>query len=281
MNSDVDSNNAAVYYYDSDYPSPDLSLYPENFDEVTEYQGLAFDVPRYKELATAVGGPILELCCGTGRVAIPLAMEGFDVCAVDISRGMLDQFGRNLQKQVEATRSRITLVQQDITSLVLERRDFQLAIIAFNSLLCITDFEAQCRAFQAVATHLAPTGMLVIDLVNPLNLKIHGDANPKPFFTRRNTHNGNQYTRFAMMDPFDEDHRQRLHGWYDEMDADGTVRRRHYSMHWRPIFRFEIDLMLRQASLQICKIEGGHLKEPYTAQSPRMFIQARKATASL
>jgi hypothetical protein len=47
-------------------------------------------------------------------------------------------------------------------------------------------------------------------------------------------------------------------------------------MHWRPIFRFEIELMLKQAGFEIISIEGGHLKEAYAALSPRMFIQARK-----
>jgi hypothetical protein len=67
-----------------------------------------------------------------------------------------------------------------------------------------------------------------------------------------------------------------LYGWYDEIEQDGTLKRKHYSLHWRPIFRFEIELMLRVAGFRIEKLEGGHLKETFTAQSPRMFIHARK-----
>jgi AraC-like DNA-binding protein len=82
MNADADSSNSSIYYYDGDYPSPELSVFPENFDEVTKYQGLAFDVVRYKEIAAEQGGPVLELCCGTGRVSIPLAGDGFRVTGV-------------------------------------------------------------------------------------------------------------------------------------------------------------------------------------------------------
>ena len=78
-----------------------------------------------------------------------------------------------------------------------------------------------------------------------------------------------------MSSAFDAEHRQRLHGWYDETTEDGTIRRRPYSMHWRPIFRHELQLMLRQAGFKIETLEGGHRGEPYTETSPRMFVQAR------
>ena len=276
MNADADSTSSIVHYYDGDFPSSEFSLYPENFDEVTVYQGLAFDVARYRELASATGGPVLELCCGTGRVAIPLAREGFEVTGVDIASGMLEQFAANLARESDGVRARTRLVHQDATRLALEERNFRLAVIAFNSLLCITDFRGQLDALRAAADHLAPGGLLALDIVNPLRLKLHGDDTPRPFFTRRNPHNGNTYTRFAMVDAFDENHRQRLHGWYDEVDAGGVVRRRGYSVYWRPIFRFEVELMLERAGFELLAIEGGHSREPYTAQIPRMFIQARR-----
>jgi hypothetical protein len=87
-------------------------------------------------------------------------------------------------------------------------------------------------------------------------------------------HTGHTYTRFAMQDPFDERQRQRLHGWYDEADDEGVVRRKPYSMHWRPVFPYELELMLRIAGLRIDAIEGGHLGEKFVASSPSMFVQA-------
>ena len=102
------------------------------------------------------------------------------------------------------------------------------------------------------------------------------DATPKPFFTRKNRISGNTYTRFAMMGPFDSNHKQQLYGWYDEILPDGSVKRLQYSLYWRPIFRFEIELMLREAGMRLLQIEGGHRKEPYTLQSPRMFLIAEK-----
>jgi SAM-dependent methyltransferase len=275
MNAGIGSNDPSIYYYDSDYPSPFDTLFPENFDHTTEFQGLTFDLERYQEIAAEQGGPILELGCGTGRVAIPLARQGFKVTGVDISQAMLMRFRRALDLESQEVAQQITLIEQDVTRLDLGSH-FNIAIFAFNSLLCITDFNTQRAALYAVANHLNARGKLVIDIVNPLKLKIDGDLVPKPFFTRKDRNTGNTYTRFAMMGPFETDHKQQLYGWYDEITPEGVVKRRQYSLYWRPIFRFEIELMLREAGLEILQIEGGHRKEPYTSQSPRMFIIAGK-----
>jgi ubiquinone/menaquinone biosynthesis C-methylase UbiE len=195
---------------------------------------------------------------------------------VDISAGMLQQFRANLKREDHSLAARIQLIEQNIVELALGGREFPLAIIAFNSFLCITDFEEQCLALQSVARHLARGGVLVLDVVNPLSLKIQGDPQPTPFFTRRSNESGHAYTRFAMMGPFNENQKQLLHGWYDEVDVQGSVRRNFYSIHWRPVFRYEVELMLRLAGFEVIRVEGGHQKQPYTSQSPKMFIQAKK-----
>jgi SAM-dependent methyltransferase len=276
MNVWLDTSSAINHYYDGDFPGQDHCRYPENFDETTAFQGLRHDVPRYVEIAGRIAGPLLELCCGTGRVALPLAAAGHEVVGVDFSRELLQQFRAKLAAESDDLARRIEIVEQDITLLSLPRRDYPLAIVAFNSLLCLPEFEMQCRALDSIASHLAGDGLLLLDLVNPLQLPILGDPVPKPFFTRRNPHTGRAYTRFAMLGPFDETQRQELHGWYDEIEDNGRVSRRRYSLSWRPIFRYEIELMLDRAGLAIDRIEGGHRGERYTATSPRMFIHARK-----
>jgi hypothetical protein len=192
---------------------------------------------------------------------------------------MLERFRQNLTREPKEVRDRVTLVHQDVSELRVDRQDFATAIIAFNSLLCIPDFPAQCATLAKVGKHLPAGGKLIIDIVNPFALKLKGDPVPKPFFTRRHPETGNSYTRFAMAGPLDEQQRQRLHGWYDEVDGNGMLRRQPYSMFWRPIFRFEIELMLRQAGFEIEKIEGDHQCRPYRVGCSRMFIQARRNDA--
>jgi SAM-dependent methyltransferase len=276
MNPGLDAEHPSIRYYDGDYPSPFDDREPGNFDEVVEGQGIAHDLERYLGLAAETGGPVLDLCCGTGRAAIPLARAGHAVTAVDISEGMLERLRGNLERESGDTRSRIEIVRQDVSALDLARRVHPLAVMAFNSLLCIPSFGGQCAALAAAARHLAPGGVIALDLVNPLQLKIHGDPTPKPFFTRKHPETGNVYTRFAMVGPFDTEHRQRLYGWYDELDSEGRLRRTHYAMLWRPIFRFELELMLEGAGLRLESLEGGHRREAFTAASGKMFALARR-----
>jgi SAM-dependent methyltransferase len=268
------ADNPMLDYYDADFPSPLLSRFPENFDSTTVFQGLAHDVTRYREIAANKAGPVLELCCGTGRVAIPLALDGHRVTAVDFSEQLLEQMRGNVRRVAPQIADAVTIVRQDVTALDLGRARFRVAIVAFNSLLCIPRFDAQRAILRNIARHLLPDGILVLDLINPLVLKPDGEPVPLPFFTRRHPATGKRYTRFAALSPFDADHVQRLYGWYDEVDDDGTVRRRGYQTFWRPIYRFELDLMLAEAGLAVASLEGGHQKEPYTASSPRMFVCA-------
>lgn len=272
----TDADNPMLDYYDADYPSATLSRFPENFDERTVYQGLAYDVARYRELAAREGGRLLELCCGTGRVAIPLAQDGHHVTGVDLSPTLLRTLEENVRRVAPAAAERLHVVQQDATELELGTARFRMAYIAFNSLLCIPSFDAQRRVLDGIARHLDDGALLVLDLVSPLALKVQGDPVATPFFTRRHPRTGKRYTRFAMCTPFDADHVQHLHGWYDEVADDGSIHRRFYDTKWRPIHRFELELMLESAGFRIETIEGGHRGESYTAASPRMFVQARR-----
>ncbi|HEY0510376.1 MAG TPA: class I SAM-dependent methyltransferase [Thermoanaerobaculia bacterium] len=277
MNANLPGDHISIHYYDSDYPGRDTSRIPENFDGTTVVQGLAHDVDRYLELAGETpGGRVLELCCGTGRVSIPLARGGFRVTGVDLSAAMLDRFRENLGREAAEVAARISLVHADIARLDLGET-FALALIPFNSLLCLTRFEDQCAALAAAARHLAPGGRLAVDVMNPLTLPLEGSPIPNPFLTRRNPHTGNVYTRFAALGPMAADQVQELFGWYDEIGPDGNIRRIPYSMHWRPIFRYELELMLERAGLAVESVEGGHLHEPFTAQSSKLFVVARKA----
>lgn len=268
----------AVYYYESDFfPPPEaLRLGPAWHGPSLSAEGrVDDDVLRFRELAEQTGGPVLDLCCGMGRVAIPLARAGFEVTGADLSPGMLEQFRIKLKQETDCTARRIQIVQQDVTTLCLPRRDYRLAVLAFSSLLSIADFAGQCQALSCAAAHLVPGGRLVLDLINPLIVNLHGEG-PRPQAPRRNLYNGRVYTRFVTSDPMDEQQRQRLHGWYDELDDDGGVHRYHYSRAWRPVFRGELELMLKQAGLMLLSLDGGYHGEPYAPNSRRMFVQAER-----
>ena len=60
---------------------------------------------------------LLELCCGTGRLTIPLAKDGYDICGVDYISSMLEQ------AKVKASEAglEINFIEADIRTLNLHK----------------------------------------------------------------------------------------------------------------------------------------------------------------
>ena len=82
---------------------------------------IAGDVDFYEGLARATRGPVLELACGTGRIALPLAERGLDITGVDASDGMLAIAERKSAALPVAARQRLTLVSLDMSELAFYR----------------------------------------------------------------------------------------------------------------------------------------------------------------
>jgi SAM-dependent methyltransferase len=56
------------------------------------------DVPFWRNLALQAGGPVLELGCGTGRIAIPLGRAGVPIVGVDRSGPMLARASQRVRR---------------------------------------------------------------------------------------------------------------------------------------------------------------------------------------
>jgi 2-polyprenyl-3-methyl-5-hydroxy-6-metoxy-1,4-benzoquinol methylase len=68
----------------ADHPWADAQL--AQLYDVFPFAG---DLPLYLDLAQAEGGRVLEVACGSGRVAVPLARAGHRVVGMDASPHML------------------------------------------------------------------------------------------------------------------------------------------------------------------------------------------------
>ncbi len=112
------------------------------------------------------GGPVLEVGCGTGRVAIPLAEEGIEVVGLDLSGPMLRIAARTRAALPADVARRLTFVQGDMTDFRLDRT-FPLIITPSRSFQFMLTPEAQRGALASMRRHLRPDGALVLDLFDP------------------------------------------------------------------------------------------------------------------
>ena len=141
------------------------------------YSDYTEDIDFWVEQAKRYGGPLLEVACGTGRITMPLAKEGYEVTGIDLAESMLEQAERNSQEQ-----------GLDIEWVKADMRDFRLGksfplIIcpgqSISRLLTIEDIE---RCLAAVREHLAPGGRFIMELYNPsLEILSREEGERSPF----------------------------------------------------------------------------------------------------
>jgi SAM-dependent methyltransferase len=122
------------------------------------------DVEFYVEEAVRAGGPVVELACGTGRIAVPVAQAGVRVIGVDGSAGMLE-----VARERAAAAGVAELLDLRLGDLreppVAER--VALVLIPFRSLLHMTTEPDRERALAAARELLVPGGRLVFDVFAP------------------------------------------------------------------------------------------------------------------
>ena len=91
------------------------------------------DLPFYTALAQRIGGPVLEIACGTGRVLLPIARQGIEIHGVDNSPAMLNVVRKHLQSESEAVRNRASVSGGDMRTFRLGRK-YPLVIMPFRSM---------------------------------------------------------------------------------------------------------------------------------------------------
>lgn len=145
---------------DSSYKVGDLIYDARIYDGLnTQIDDLLF----YKRwLPKAKGASILELCCGTGRLTIPIAKDGYDISGVDYTPSMLEQ----AKAKASEAGLGIEFVEADIRALDL-RKKYDFIFIPFNSIHHLYRNEDLFKAFQVVRKHLKPGGLFLLDCFNP------------------------------------------------------------------------------------------------------------------
>ena len=117
----------------------------------------------YVEMARERGGSVLDLACGTGRLAVPLAQAGLRVTGGDISADMLLRARCHAKAQAIA----IDFVQLDMRDFDLGGRTFDTIIVAINSVMHLQSLIEFESFFRSVARHLSSKGRLVFDAFVP------------------------------------------------------------------------------------------------------------------
>lgn len=131
-----------------------------------EYRGQQDDVTWYVALARRIGGPVLELGCGNGRITVPMARAGLTVDGVDLSAEMLADLARKLDGEAAPVRERVRTTLADFRAFQPERR-YGLVIWPFNALHHCASHADLLAVLGRAHAALGPGGTLAVDLYLP------------------------------------------------------------------------------------------------------------------
>jgi SAM-dependent methyltransferase len=240
-------------------------LYDWEHDEFEDDQVL------YGRLAAESPGPILEICCGSGRVLDPFVAVGLTVFGVDRSPAMLARAARRL-----GTRPGVHLLQADVATDELPGQGFDLVVAALNALGYVRTIDQQIELLHQVGRRLTPNGRAVIDLVNigaavdqPQGLPVLQKSGPDEEIGAHVTKWMVQGIRWATQELV-------LASFYDVTWDDGVLTRLTEEATLRFYTRFEIDLLLDRAGLEVEEFAGDYDGSAFVDGSPRLIVVARR-----
>jgi len=264
--------------------SPDYGGYSDQpfvsqfYDAV--YDALARkDVQFYVDYAVKAGGPVLELGCGTGRVLIPTARAGCRITGLDVSQFMLDRCREKLAGDPADVRSRVRLVQGDMTAFDTGEK-YSLVTIPFRPLQHLNTVPEQKACLACVQKHLADGGRLVLDVYHPY---LPALVDPKYLMEMQVDPelvlgDGRTIRRTSRIAAFHRDLQ------YNDVELiyyvkypDGRQERLVHAFAMRYFYRYEMEHLLALAGFRMVELFGNFERSPFVSESPDMVFVAERA----
>lgn len=237
-----------------------------------EHASFDADIEMYRQFVYATGDPVLELGCGSGRIVLPLAADGYRVTGLDASPAMLAR----AQSAVDRANlsDRVTLTEGDMGECtVAPGGPFGIVIIALNGLLHAATSHEQRKVLSCARQVLDPRGQLIIDVLNPTPEHLRGlegtglegtwtldDGSKVMKFSQRRVHPTQQIIETEL--------------WYDIVSPSGAINRVATSFPMRYLYPSELVLLLELAGYVEWELYGSYDLDPLDDSSDRLIVTA-------
>jgi SAM-dependent methyltransferase len=137
------------------------------------------DLRFWLECAEEFGSPVLDVACGCGRIAVPLAYRGYDTVGVDVNQDFIAAARQYAERTAPQRPAALHFENQDIRSLDLGRQ-FRLAVMADWSFQVLLTREAQESFLERLHAHLLPQGAFAFNLFAPESRRLRGSRDYDP-----------------------------------------------------------------------------------------------------
>ena len=240
----------------------EFSYYYDYFNYTADYDLVADKIHSWASAEKLDGKIACDLGCGTGELAMRLSDKGWDVIAVDCSEEMLDVF---MDKRAELGYYNILILNQDITKLDMYGT-VDLFTCTFDTVNHLDGVDSVQKLFDKVSLFMHPDGVFIFDMNTE--------------YKHRNILGNNTFN-------FDEEEADCI--WQNTLD-ESKMRTRvsinikdkqsgeEYSEAFYECFYSmeEIEKMLKNAGLTICRLADGETYGEITEESQRYLFMVKK-----
>lgn len=143
-----------------------------------DYENDSFepDGPFYSTLAQRIGGSVLEIGCGTGRITIPMAVQGINITGLDIVPEMLQR------AKAKASNLAINWVEADARTFNLGRQ-FNVIFESGATFQHMLERADQEEMLSSAREHLVPDGRFIISSIFPKPELLVDEETEQEWFT--------------------------------------------------------------------------------------------------
>jgi len=253
----------------------DYSEYLEGYRDAQAYDvedgSYDADYPLTEQWARSLGGPLLDLACGTGTMAIRMAEQGFQVTGVDIIPEMIEWASQKALSQGVS----IDWVVADARMFHLQKQFPFIYMLgnAFQHFLSRADQEA---LLARVREHLHPQGCFLFGTRHPSPRNLFEARFPEP--QTYTMPDGRQYaiSEHQEYDPITQIQHYTFHEHW--LKPEGLQEKKKYRGALRYVFPQEMEALLFYNGFQIYSCYGNWQQEPLTATSRYMiYVCQRRA----
>ena len=248
----------------------------DNLEEFRDPQAFDLEDNNYKGdwaltdlWARTLGGPLLDLGCGTGRVALHIAAQGYQVTGVDI-----------VPEMIARARQKATKEAVSIDWVVADARNFHLSKHfpfiymlehVFQFLLTREDQEAM---LARVREHMHPESCFLFDTRNPTPRNLLQVRHPEP--QKYALPDGGQLvvTEQQHYDPMTQIQHYTTRRTF--LHPEGQPVEKTHRTALRYVFPQEIEALLFYNGFQVRTCYGNWRQDPLTATSPEMIYVCQK-----
>ena len=217
------------------------------------------------------GPSILELGCGTGRVAIPVAKTGVTLVGIDRSGSMLDRARKRVRRA--KLQSRVKLIRGDVRYLPFPDKTFPVVMAPYGILQSLLEEALLMSTLTEVRRVLSRGGLFGLELVADLpawdeysnRVTLRGARGPhgKPI---------------QLIESVTQDRRNRITRFEQEfVEGRGkTATRRKFRLAFRNLTVPQMVQRLEKAGLEVAALLGDYQGGPWDLRAEVWIILARR-----